>query len=536
MRIIVTGYIIRRPVGGLAWHYLHYVIGLAQMGHEVYYVEESEDWPSCFNPDNAASRAKEEAGNIRQPFERLSTNPDYGLRFISSIFNRIGLSRHWAYYDAHTNKWHGPTSDRILNIFRNSDILLNISHSVPVRPWLAEIPSRVLVDTDPVFGQIRHIHIPAWLDRALQHNVFATFGENYGNEKCQTPIDGLPWKRTRQPLVISLWPPQKQPNELKFTTVMSWKSYDPAKDRGKVYGLKSDSFSPYIDLPAKTGRRLELALDSSRNLWQMLADRNWDLLNALEVTRDPWSYQQYIQESAAEFSVAKQAYAMTRSGWFSERSAAYLASGRPVLTQETGFSDWLITDEGVIAFNDPEEAASGIEQISKNYKQHSEAARYIAETYFNHELVLSDLLAHARKPVDQSALELSVTGSAALGEFRNALKIIDENLIPGSSFILIDDNQWGVFGTIDGRKCYPLMEKSGLYWGNPANDRAGIEALESLRSRGAQYLVLAKPAYWWRDYYSGLWSHISSKYGCLVSNENLNVVDLRDDRKISISA
>jgi hypothetical protein len=345
LRIIVLGYIVRGPLGGLAWHHLQYVMGLARLGHDVYFVEDSDEYPSCYDP-------------IRNT---MDTDPAYGLRFAKRTFDRVGLNDRWAYYDAHTSRWLGPCTDRILEVCATADFLLHMSGKNPLRPWLMKIPMRALVDTDPVFTQIRHLTDPAARTVALQHTSFLSFGENIGLDGCTIPRDGLPWQTTRQPVVLDAWPVTPGRSQGKFTTVMQWDSYPACEYDGLRYGMKSDSFGPYMELPERAGHVFELAVGSSTAPKELLRRKGWVVRNPLEPTQDPWTYQRYIQHSKAEFGVAKHGYVVSHSGWFSERSAAYLASGRPVLIQETGFSDWLQTDSGVIPFNSPEEAVDGIQ-------------------------------------------------------------------------------------------------------------------------------------------------------------------------------
>jgi hypothetical protein len=161
---------------------------------------------------------------------------------------------------------------------------------------------------------------------------------------------------------------------------------------GRRYGMKSDSFEPFLELPARVGPVLELAVGSASAPRELLRSKGWSVCDPREPTRDPWTYRSYIEASKAEFSVAKHGYVVTRSGWFSDRSAAYLASGRPVLLQETGFSDWLESGLGVLSFRTLEEAAKGIEEIQRRYELNSRAAREIAESYFDSRKVLSSLV------------------------------------------------------------------------------------------------------------------------------------------------
>jgi hypothetical protein len=375
LRIVVLGYIVRGPLGGLAWHHLQYVIGLSRLGHDVYFIEDSDDYEACYDPSSGL----------------MGCDPTYGLRFATRAFQRFGLGERWGYYDAHTSKWFGPLGARSLDIVRDAELLINVSGVNPLRPWFMPIPVRALIDTDPAFTQIRHLTNPSALDVARQHNAFMTFGENVGRPDCSIPDDGLPWMPTRQPIVLDQWPVMPLPLRSPLTTVMQWESYPSREYSGRHYGQKSDSFAPYMDMPLNAGGPFELALGGKTAPKEAFREKGWVLRNPLEVTRDPWTYQQYIQESCGEFSVAKHGYVVSRSGWFSERSAAYLASGRPVITQDTAFSDWLPTGKGIFTFSTPEEAVCGVHTV-RGSQQHSKAARDIAATYFDSANVLRELI------------------------------------------------------------------------------------------------------------------------------------------------
>jgi hypothetical protein len=372
LRVIVLGYIVRGPLGGLAWHHLQYILGLTRLGHDVYFFEDSDDYPSCYDPRTNS----------------LGDDPGYGMEFASHIFEAVGLSWRWAYYDAHTASWFGPAADGALAVCASADILLNISGVNPIREWYERIPTRVLIDTDPLFVQVRHLQNVQAKQRASQHNAFLSFGENVGGT-ATLPDDGFAWHPTRQPIVLECWPFTNGPKQGRFTTVMQWESYAPVEYGGKIYGMKSMSFGPYRDLPRRTETSFELAIG---NPPAELERCGWGVRNPLEVTRDPWTYQSFIMESKAEFSVAKHGYVVSRSGWFSERSACYLASGRPVLVQDTGFSEWLPPGRGVIAFEIPDQALEGIKEINSRYEFHCRSARDIAEAYFDSGKVLNQLL------------------------------------------------------------------------------------------------------------------------------------------------
>jgi hypothetical protein len=376
LRIVLLGYIVRCPLGGMAWHHLQYAMGFDMLGHDVYFVEDSDDYPSCYDPVRGFT----------------DVDPSYGLRFAQEAFEKVGLGERWAYYDAHADRWHGPSSDRIVGVCRDADLLINLGGVNPLRPWTREIPARAYIDQEPALTQVRHLTNPEAFRTARQHTNFFSFGENIGRPGSTVPPDGLPWCPTRQPIALDAWPVTPGPTDGKFTTVMQWDSHPLRPYEGREYGMKSHSFAPYLDLPHRVGPIFELAVGGSTTPRQLLRENGWRLRNPLEPTRDPWTYRRYIQRSRGEFTVAKQAYVATWSGWFSERSAAYLASGRPVVTEETGFSDWLETQSGVLPFSTPEEAVAGVEEVGARYQVHCQGARAVAEEYFDGRKVLPPLL------------------------------------------------------------------------------------------------------------------------------------------------
>lgn len=379
LRLIVLSYVIRGPLGGRTWSKLHYLMGLSRLGHEVYYVEDSDDYPSCYDP-------------ARDIVDRDAT---YGLRFAEHVFHSIGMGRRWAYYDAHQTRWQGPCADRILDICDTADGVINLCGINPLRPWLLDIPVRVYIDQDPAFTQIRHLTSEAARNFAQQHTAFFSFGENIGQPQSRIPDDGFPWQPTRQPVVIDAVRYTPGPPHGNLTTVMLWDSYPSHEYNGIRYGMKSDTFAPYLDLPTHTGESFELAIGGPTTPRNLLQGKGWLLRDSREPTHDPWTYQHYIRQSKAEFSVAKHGYVASHSGWFSERSLAYMASGRPVLTQETGFSDWMDADAGVLPFTTPAEVLDNLARLNARYAVHCRAAREVAASYFDAEDVLSELLERA---------------------------------------------------------------------------------------------------------------------------------------------
>jgi hypothetical protein len=379
VRIAVLGYIVRGPFGGMAWHHLQYVLGLVQLGHDVLFVEDSDDYAGCYDPGRRV----------------MDIDPSYGLRFAASAFDIVGLGDHWAYHDAHTGRWHGPRAGDAQRFCGAADLVLNISGANPLRPWMMDAPARVLVDTDPGFTQIRHLTEPHAAARAALHTAFFSFGENLPLGRSAVPDDGLPWQATRQPLVAEAWPVTPVPASGFLTTVMQWDSYPPREYGGVAYGMKSDSFEPYAGLPARVGPRFELAIGNPTAPLEQLRAGGWRVRDSQEVAGDALSYQRYIAQSHGEFAVAKHGYVVGCTGWFSERSVGYLASGRPVVVQDTGFTSWLEPGAGVLAFRTPDEAAAAVEEVLRRGPYHGKAAREVALSYFDARDVLTRLIERA---------------------------------------------------------------------------------------------------------------------------------------------
>jgi hypothetical protein len=360
----------------MAWHHLQYAAGLLRLGHDAFFLEDSGNYPACYDPSR----------------HRTGSDPSYGLRFAADALERLGLGARWAYHDAHTGRWFGPLGEKAVEVSTGAELLLNVSGVNPLRPWHREIPVRVLIDTDPVFTQVRHLLRPEDLAAARAHTHFRTFGENFGAPGCGIPDDGLPWCATRQPILLAEWPHPPGPQDGSFSSILQWESYPAVVYAGRRWGVKADSFPPYLGLPGLVPMPLELALGSASAPRSLLRQHGWRLTDPLRVSRDPWTYRSFIQASKGEFSIAKQAYAAASSGWFSERSACYLASGRPVVVQETGFSHWMGNSAGVLPFSSPEGAVAALTEACEQYEGRCAEARSVAEILFSSDRVLSGLI------------------------------------------------------------------------------------------------------------------------------------------------
>jgi hypothetical protein len=276
----------------------------------------------------------------------------------------------------------------LAELCRECDVYFNLS-GVNWVPELWQCRCRVLVDTDPVFIQIGAHGLGGPFSRYHAH---FTYGENAHRPGCDMPTGGVRWLPTRQPVVLDLWPVEPGDPTASFTTVMNWSPLGDREHEGRVYGQKDREFEPYFSLPRDTGEVMEVAISAPVAVCKRLAESGWRVADPLKVTRSPWSYRRYLRASRAEFSVAKHGYVSTRCGWFSDRSAAYLASGRPIIVQDTGFSDFLPCGRGLLAYRTPEEVIAAMRLLGDDYETHCRAAHAVAEECFDARQVLIDLL------------------------------------------------------------------------------------------------------------------------------------------------
>jgi hypothetical protein len=386
--IIVSGLAATFPLGGVAWDYIQYLQGFYRLGHDVYYLEDTGGW-------------------VYDPFKAtFGDNPNYNVEYLKNFLHELepGLEKRFCVRGPDDTHW-GLSREDLSTLVARTDVLFNISTTCQLREEYTRIPVKVLIDSDPMYTQSA---IPDYLrgeadekavgniENMLRHDVFFTFGENLGKPGCRVPADLFDWRPTRQPVVLPDWEGGGLPTRQVFTTVLSWQP----REQGPVvngvrYGAKNLEFERIMDLPQKTTAVLELALGGGKPPRELMMQKGWKLVDGFSVSRTPWQYRDYIQESMAEFSTAKNAYVASRSGWFSCRSACYLASGRPVVVQDTGFSDFLDVGQGVLPFSGMDEALSGIEAVRGDYARHAAGARAFAERYFDAGVVLPKLLNEA---------------------------------------------------------------------------------------------------------------------------------------------
>jgi len=376
-RVVVCGYMVRYPLAGMLLAYLQYVLGLVRLGHEVLYFEESGWDRSCYNPvDNTST-----------------DDPDYGLTNLRNILSSFGANPPVAYFSRQSERLYGLSWDELRDFFRHADLLLNIG-GVCWTPDFLLCKRRALVDMDPFFTQIGRMGVEGF----DHYDTYFSYGVNIGRPACSIPTRGIQWHPIVPPVVCDLWSNQGTPVDPSdgtrpFTTIANWSAYGGATYNGEQYGQKDVEFERMESLPGRVSQKLELALSGAgTDTVSRLRNAGWSIRNSLDVTLKLSDYQSYIADSRGEFSVAKNAYVKTRSGWFSDRTVCYLASGRPVVLQDSGFSDWLPTGKGVLAFRSVEEAAHCIDEVNANYATHAQEAKNIADSIFGHQHVLTALL------------------------------------------------------------------------------------------------------------------------------------------------
>ena len=382
MRIIITGLVGQYPFGGVIWDYLQYLLGFRSLGHQVLYLEDSGAWP--YDPV---------AGTI-------TDDCSFALQSLHKIFTDFDLAESWVYRNGADGKFHGAGEKIAREWLRHGDLLVNVSSAGWLRDYDLRVGHRMFIDGDPMFCQIGLLDgsNPLYAGRLRDHDSHFTFGLSVGQPDCPVPVDGITWRPTVQPIALDQWPVTPVSSDAPWTTVMNWASYKPKVWEGRTYGQKNLEFNRFRDLPSKTNIPLRLAMglgvDGLRPA-EELRQLGWDLVEPQEVVPDHRAYRSFLTNSRGEWSVAKHGYVEGKTGWFSCRTACYLAAGRPAVVQETGWSHHLPSDRGVLPFTTVEEAAEGLGKVTRNYSEHSKAAREIALEFFDAKKVCQGLLRQA---------------------------------------------------------------------------------------------------------------------------------------------
>ena len=386
MRVVVTGLVATYPVGGVAWDYLQYVVGFRRLGCDVLYLEDTGQWLY----DAAAQTFTDDATASARWLGTCIESLDPALADAWSLRGPDGV-------------YHGRSADAVAAACRGADLFLNLSGACWLRDAYRTARVRAYVDTDPGYSQARIAAVDARtadpsthfsVDLIRQHDVFFTLGEHVGRPDCHVPTCGITWHPTRQPIVLDAWPVTRTPDGA-FTTVMSWKiEPSPPILGGAAFGGKDVEFERFLDLPMRTDERLEVAISGAAPRERIMA-AGWRLAEAHRVSATMESYRAYLAASRGEWSIAKNVYVALRTGWFSTRSAAYLACGKPVVVQETGFSAHVPAGPGLRPFATLDEARAGLAAVRADYAAACEHARALAEEHFRAETVCARLLADA---------------------------------------------------------------------------------------------------------------------------------------------
>jgi hypothetical protein len=386
LRIIVGGMVGQFPLGGVAWDYFHYVLGLAELGHDVYYHEDTWVWP--FDPEK------------RYPTD----DPNYTVNFIRDFFATYAphLSDRWHYCLLH-DKSFGMTREAFDEVARTADVFLNVSGACFFPDALNTKCVKVFMDTDPGYNQIRlseqfewEEHVARWTAQVRAHDVHLTYAENIYGDDCVIPRMDFDWRPTRCVVTLREWdearrftPPAGSP----FTTVMTWDYF-----RGKVaykgvdYRTKVPEYEKFRDIPNRVGVPMALAIGGHKTPVEQVKQDGWQIIDAYNASKTPSSYVDFIKASAGEWSVAKNVYVDTRSGWFSCRTACYLAAGRPAVVQDTAWGKFVPTGAGLFAFTTMDEAIDGLKQLASDPAKHRRAAYGVAREYLAPDKVLPPMI------------------------------------------------------------------------------------------------------------------------------------------------
>ena len=380
-RVVVSGYLVRNPLGGYVWQAAHYLLGVRALGHDVWFYEDTGLYEHAYNPVT----------------NEFGAAYDYGVRATGEFLERLGLGSHWVFVDTASGGEHGPGAGRTAEILRDADVLLSIAGINRILPEQRGGRPSVFVDIDPAFTQIKAADGDRVVREVLDaHVAHFTYGENIGTARSPVPDAGYRWRPTRAPVAIDQWAGTR-PRTRAYTTVGRWNE----TQRDLVFGgqtfqwRKRTEWLRCLDLPARTGNEFEIAMDVESVAGDpgVLRSHGWRIADPRAISGDPWRYRDFIRGSRGEFTVAKDLNVRLRSGWFSDRAACYLAAGRPVVVQDTAFGDVLPVGEGIRAFRTVAEAAEAIAAIEADYPRAAANALEVARAHFDAARVVAPLLA-----------------------------------------------------------------------------------------------------------------------------------------------
>ena len=381
-KIVLLGMMSHIPVAGSIWLTVQYLIGFQRLGFEVYYVEAHGIQPAGM----LAGQPADEDSSAR------------AAEFIAAVMKRFDLNHRWAFHALHSDgRYYGMTETQVKELYGSAALIINLHGGTVPLPEHAATGRLIYLGTDPVELEIELYHNrQETIDFLAPHSALFTWGLNYGKPDCRVPVSQrFHFQASPPPVVVDFWQAPHNGSGDTFTTIGNWRQGRRQLEfQGEVYHWsKHLEFLKFLDLPCHTRQSFELALSSYQEADQrLLESKGWKVRNALSFSTDLDAYQQYIGRSRGEFTVAKDQNVRLRSGWFSERSAQYLAAGKPVITQETGFSNILPTGQGLFGFSNLAEILEAVDNINSNYEHHCRAAFELAREFFNYDVVLPGLL------------------------------------------------------------------------------------------------------------------------------------------------
>jgi hypothetical protein len=367
---------VRYPMGGnLSWT-LQWLVGFQRLGHDVFLVEKSGFPSACWDPSR----------------QIMSDDCQYGVTTVNQLLSRFGLGERWCFVDFE-QQYYGLSQSEIRDVFQSADLFLDIgTHGA----WLEEaaaVSKRVLIDGEPGYTQAKMVkNLETDSGKPPGYDFYYSNGANVGTNHSSAPTAGQRWRGVFNPVNVDLFENGPPPSDGAFTTVMNWQSHPPIQIAGNTYGQKDVEFAKFIDLPRQTAVPVEVAVAGKNVPLNRLQEAGWRVRDAHQVTESFDTYQSYLRLSRGEFSVCKNVFVATNSGWFSDRSAAYLACGRPVVLEETGFSRHLPCGRGLIAVRTVKEAAAALDEIAGDYQRHSRWARELAREHLEARVVLTRFL------------------------------------------------------------------------------------------------------------------------------------------------
>jgi hypothetical protein len=373
---VVVGFVVKSPVAGMALYNLHYVAGLRELGYDVHYVERLNAPGECYDPGR----------------DMFGDDPTYGIDWLRDAMTRVpAVATSWTLIDR-AGTYHGAGRQELVAILERAAFVLTLADPT----WFDDLehcPRRAFVDGDPLFTQAA-LRLPdSAKSLALAHYpTLFTYWTRQGAADTTVPKAGREWISTTAVVATSLWRTTAVRADAPVTTVMNWGAWGEIELDGRLYGHKSREFARIADLPHRVARRFVIAVGGPAPKAELVA-QGWTLANPLEATQSIASYRNFIDGSYADLGIAKHAYVASRSGWFSDRSLCYLASGRPVLHQDTGFPDWLEAGRGVFAFSDVDDVVAALATLERDHARHAAAARALAEDRFEARKVIAQMLA-----------------------------------------------------------------------------------------------------------------------------------------------